>query len=266
MSRTINFRLVKHISILMTLLLVFGCNSAITPVQTITQDSSGKTLSTTTEYKVTLQNISPGGVTSQTSTFKDLQSAQSQVASFYKMEQFNKETLNNIANSGHANDPSVWYQYFYFFNYGLQKLQPGPTETKVVTVNSLTNSQSNKQTSFQQDLLSTDNTAKQTPLPVTMCTMTVNTRCDTNTVTGFTAALAVAAMGGIITGVVTTVNNQAQKAQQEQKNKDLWSIVATTAKGAASGPSCQCNSAIQASPPYCTGAGICQCGAPNCPP
>lgn len=58
MSKNINIRLVKHISILMTLLLVFGCSSAITPVQTITQDSSGKTLSTTTEYRVTLEKNS----------------------------------------------------------------------------------------------------------------------------------------------------------------------------------------------------------------
>ena len=122
MSRTINIRLVKHISILMTLLLVFGCSSAITPVQTITKDSSGKTLSSTTEYKVTLQqgSIFTGPIGSpETLTFKDLPSAQSQVASFYKMEQFNKEALNNIANSGRANDPSVWYQYFLFFNYGI---------------------------------------------------------------------------------------------------------------------------------------------------
>jgi hypothetical protein len=257
MSRTINNRLVKHISILMTLLLVFGCSSAITPVQTITKDSSGKTLSSTTEYKVTLQqgSIFTGPIGSpETLTFKDLPSAQSQVASFYKMEQFNKEALNNIANSGRANDPSVWYQYFLFFNYGLEKLQPGPTETKVVTVNSPTNTQSDKQTSVQQDIASTGNTATQTPLPQSVCNMMINGQCNPNTVTAVTAVVATAVIGGITAGVVTAVNNQAQQQQQEQQKKqDLWSILATTAKGAASGPSCQCQSATIQNPPYCTG-------------
>jgi hypothetical protein len=251
MSRTINIRLVKHISILMTLLLVFGCGSAaITPVQTITKDSSGKTLSTNTEYKVTQYQLD----IPETFTFKDLQSAQSHVASFYRMEQVNKQALNNITNSGNANNPYAWQEYFLFFNQGLQLLQPGPTETKVVTVNSPTNTQSDKQTSVQQDITSTGNSATQTPLPQSVCNMMINGQCNPNTVTAVTAVVATAVIGGITAGVVTAVNNQAQQQQQEQQKKqDLWSILATTAKGAASGPSCQCQSATIQNPPYCTG-------------
>ena len=269
MSRSINIRLVKHISILMTLLVLFGCGG-ITPVQTITQDSSGKTLSTTTEYKVEppsnffLASLFFRGAT--TVTFKDLPSAQQHVASMWRMEELNKAALGNIAATGNANNPYAWFQYFSDFNQGLQLLQPGPTETKVVTVNSPTNTQSNIQTSVQQDITSTGNSATQTPLPQSVCNMMINGQCNPNTVTAVTAVVATAVIGGITAGVVTAVNNQAQQAQQEQNSKNLWAIVAATAKGAASGPSCQCQSATVTSPPYCTGAGICICGTQNCPP
>lgn len=180
-------------------------------------------------------HFSGGGGSSETLTFKDLPSAQSQVASFYKMEQFNKEALNNIANSGRANDPSVWTGYFYYFNQGLQKLQPGPTETKVVTVNSPTNTQSNKQTSVQQDITSTGNSATQTPLPQSVCNMMVNGQCNPNTVTAVTAVVATAVIGGITAGVVTAVNNQAQQQQQEQQKKqDLWNVLLTQQKSGGS--------------------------------
>lgn len=93
-----------------------------------------------------------------------------------------------------------------------------PTQTQQATTT---------QTSVQQDISSTGNSATQTPLPQSVCNMMINGQCNPNTVTTVTAVVATAVIGGITAGVVTAVNNQAQQQQQEQqKNNDLLTILA----------------------------------------
>ena len=202
--------------------------------------------SLTSTPKVTLTHnplFAPAG-SPEILTFKDLPSAQQHVATFWQMEKYNKAALNNIANSAYANDPSAWTGYFYYFNQGLQLLQPGPTETKVVTVNSPTNTQNNTQTSVQQDITSTGNSTTQTPLPQSVCNMMINGQCNPNTVTAVTAVVGVAVIGGITAAVVSAVNNQAQQQQEQQKSKDLWNVLIINQS--KKGSSCQCSDPVGA--------------------
>jgi len=229
---------------------LIGCYS-IQPTTTVVQDSRGNTLSSNTIYTVKNED-------NEIASFNTLQEAQ------YKVLGLNNSQWTAAGNTQF--DRNYWFWQW-------SQITPLPVNTvykKTPEPTKTSTNNGNKTTSVTQDITSTGNSATPTPLPMSACYMMVNMQCNPNTVTAVTAVVATAVIGGITAGVISSVNSSAQKAQQEQKNKDLWSIVATTAKGAAqgaaSGPSCQCNSAIQASPPYCTGAGICQCGAPNCPP
>lgn len=92
---------------------------------------------------------------------------------------------------------------------------PAPSQTTTV-----------QQTSVQQDITSTGNSATQTPLPQSVCNMMINGQCNPNTVTAVTAVVATAVIGGITAGVVTAVNNQAQQQQQEQQqNNNLTTLL-----------------------------------------
>ena len=240
MSGSQSIRFLKYISILLTLLLVFSCSAQITPVQTITQDSNGKTLSSSTEYKVTTYQ---SGVPTEAIVFKDLKSAQQKVSSYLQFENY------------YNYYPKGTFLFAILSQMEQDSWKLGAPETKYVTLNTLTNTQSNNQTSGQQDISSTGNSATQTPLPQSVCNMMINGQCNPNTVTAVTAVVATAVIGGITAGVVTAVNNQAQQQQQEQQKKqDLWNILLTQQKSGG-GSSCQCVS--QGSPNYC--------GSPPCP-
>ena len=263
MSGSQSIRFLKYISILLTLLLVFSCSAQITPVQTITQDSNGKTLSSSTEYKVTTYQ---SGVPTEAIVFKDLKSAQQKVSSYLQFENY------------YNYYPKGTFLFAILSQMEQDSWKLGAPETKYVTLNTLTNTQSNNQTSTSaststssgtQDLINNGINPTETPYPTAVCTFLVNQAnlCTEDKVTALTGIVSVAVIGGITAAVVSSVNRQATTTADEQNKKNAWQMLAATAKGAASGgPSCQCNSAIQSSPPYCTGAGMCQCGSPNCPP
>jgi len=254
--------ILRILTALFVTLTITGC-AVITPIQTIYQDSSGRTLRTETEYKVSLQrNIfsSP----QDEYTFKDLSSAQTKVANFYGFTEMNNYILQNANSSIQSQkqagintqeqEVSFWFEFSMLFNKQLELLKPQPTQTKTVVLNTKSSSNNkdvsstaSQQTSIQQDITSTGNNATQEPLPQTVCNMAINGRCDTNTVAGVTAAVAVGVIGGITAGVVTAVNNQASRnAEEEKKNNLLSTIAIINAQKSGGGGGSTCTASQQA--------------------
>ena len=115
-------------------------------------------------------------------------------------------------------------------------------ETIVQTARQSPNAQGTQQTSVQQDISSTGNTTTQQPLAQTACNMMINGQCDPTTATGLAAVVGVAVIGGITAGVVTAVNNEAQRQQQQQQNNNnLMTILAIqNAQSATPAPTPPC--------------------------
>lgn len=174
----------------------------VEPVTTIVKDDKGKVISSKTEYVINHYSADNNGV--------KLSNAPSAIAGpFQDLAETNRFIDSECASDG-------------IFGSQCRGVNRLPAIVKYVTQKSEI---SNQTTSIQQDISSTGNSPTQEPLPQTVCNTMINGRCDTNTVTGVTAALAVGVIAGATAAVVTTVNNEANKKQQEQKNNNTLTTI-----------------------------------------